>query len=555
MGVVYRGQHLQMGRPVAIKFPHQFLIANPDYLKRFDREARALSRLSHPNIVSVIDHGVSEGAPYLVMEFEAGRSLGDLLADGPIGAARAVPIARQVLSGLRHAHDSGVVHRDLKPDNIVLLAAVEHDFIKILDFGLAKIVRESSSAEVRPGGRGAACSAVTETGLAMGTPGYMAPEQFGGDTIDARADLYAVGVLLYLMIVGHRPYQADSPIVLMKLQSDGPPTPPGQAGPPGCCSPDLERIIMRALEADPARRWQSAGEMGAALAQAEAAAVRDEVTPRPVTSDAWFQTSGPGRPSSWSGEVESPPREQVHSLAPEPPVPSATPTASLRPPADEDEDELETPRRRRRPLLKLLLLLVVIGAPVAYWARENPRAAVALWQWTASEIGRAVQRHMPVAASEQRRLQQEHQAAMRRAAQVAAQLEAARLLAARKMAAAEAARKAAEAEASRKVAAAEAGRQAAEAARMRAEAEADAARRLADEEARHVSELDAARRAAEADAARLAQLRAAAADGGPAAPPPGAGGRVAAGSDGGPGAGDPPPPPYLPSVAADAGGR
>src|SRR5439155_26964264 len=156
MGVVYKGELVAIGKPVAIKFMHDALAAVPDLVKRFQREATAMSRLAHPHLVSVVDSGLAGGVPFLVMDFVLGRSLADVLADGPMPATRAANIAKQILVGVKHAHTSGVVHRDLKPDNILMLSDVEGDFVKILDFGLAKVVQ---------GGSGDAASQLTNTGF------------------------------------------------------------------------------------------------------------------------------------------------------------------------------------------------------------------------------------------------------------------------------------------------------------------------------------------------------------------------------------------------------
>jgi len=141
MGVVYKGELTAIGKPVAVKFLHDALTLIPDVVKRFQREATAMSKLAHPNLVSVLDSGLAGGVPYLVMDFVSGRSLAEVLAEGPMPPARAAGLAKQILAGVRHAHASHVVHRDLKPDNIILLDGVEGDFAKILDFGLAKVLR------------------------------------------------------------------------------------------------------------------------------------------------------------------------------------------------------------------------------------------------------------------------------------------------------------------------------------------------------------------------------------------------------------------------------
>ncbi|HEX9104839.1 MAG TPA: serine/threonine-protein kinase, partial [Polyangia bacterium] len=255
MGVVYKGELVAIGKPVAVKFLHDALTLVPDVVKRFQREATAMSKLAHPNLVSVLDSGLEKGTPFLVMDFVSGKSLSEVLADGPLPATRAASLARQILAGVKAAHANHVVHRDLKPDNIILLDGVEGDFAKILDFGLAKVLRGEDSA----------ASQLTNTGFALGTPGYMSPEQARGTEADERSDLYAVGVILYHMVTGRKPFVADSPLAVLRMHMDDAPTPPTRVA-PGSCSPELERVILRAMAKEPGARWQSASEMAQALA-------------------------------------------------------------------------------------------------------------------------------------------------------------------------------------------------------------------------------------------------------------------------------------------------
>ncbi len=171
MGVVYKGERVQLGRAVAVKFLHPWIAAQKTFLSRFENEARAMSRLLHPHCVSVIDFGV-EGSPYLVMDFVTGRTLRDLMQEGRLSAGRAMRLAQQLLAGLAHAHEQGIVHRDLKPENLILSEeAGLQEHLRILDFGLAKL---------RDG------PAMT-AGMAVGTPSYMSPEQSGADGRDRRA--------------------------------------------------------------------------------------------------------------------------------------------------------------------------------------------------------------------------------------------------------------------------------------------------------------------------------------------------------------------------------
>ena len=193
MGVVYRGERVELNKPVAIKFLHSPYAKSQKFVSRFQREAKAMSRLSHPCCVSVIDFGVHD-APYIVMDFVTGATLRDVLDDGRVPATRGIQIVRQILSGLAHAHGQGVIHRDIKPGNIMLgEAAGMGDHVRIFDFGLAKL--HDPGFEGEP----------SMVGI-VGTPCYMAPEQTRGDKVDARADLYATGIVLYELLTGQKPF-------------------------------------------------------------------------------------------------------------------------------------------------------------------------------------------------------------------------------------------------------------------------------------------------------------------------------------------------------------
>ena len=254
MGVVYQGEDNSTHRKVAVKFLHDAFAGMPDLVKRFEREVTAMSRIDHPNLVSIIDSGVEAGVPYLVMDFHSGKPLADLVERGPLQPARAVALARQILAGVAAAHASGVVHRDLKPDNIMLLNDVDGDFIKIFDFGLAKMVHGSTQA-----------TKLTNTGFALGTPAYMSPEQATGAPTDERADIYAIGVMLYHMVTGRVPFDADSPLTVLLKHADETPVPPRKAARNVRISDELEVAILRAMEKKPGDRWRSAEAFAAAL--------------------------------------------------------------------------------------------------------------------------------------------------------------------------------------------------------------------------------------------------------------------------------------------------
>ncbi|HWE28649.1 MAG TPA: protein kinase [Polyangia bacterium] len=255
MGVVYKGEDNGSRNKVAVKFLHDAFAGMPDLVKRFEREVAAMRCIDHPNLVGIVDSGVEAGVPYLVMDFQSGKPLAELVERGALPPARAVGLARQILAGVAAAHASGVVHRDLKPDNIMLLDDVDGDFVKIFDFGLAKMVHGSTQA-----------TKLTNTGFALGTPSYMAPEQATGAPTDERADIYAIGVMLYHMVTGRVPFEADSPMAVLLKHADETPVPPRKAARHVRISDELEAAILRALEKEPAKRWPSAEAFAGVLA-------------------------------------------------------------------------------------------------------------------------------------------------------------------------------------------------------------------------------------------------------------------------------------------------
>ena len=221
MGAVYRAEHVHMRKAVAVKVLHREMTAFPEVVARFEREAVAAGRIEHPHVVSASDFGQLEnGSFYLVLEFIEGRSLAKLVdSNGPLAPLRALRIARQITEALHAAHSVGIVHRDLKPDNVMLVDKDEEsDFVKVLDFGIAKIVVEEATEQ----------QALTKIGTVFGTPEYMSPEQARGDLVDARADLYTVGVILFEMLAGVSPFKDDDLVVVLTrhLTAEPPPLPP-----------------------------------------------------------------------------------------------------------------------------------------------------------------------------------------------------------------------------------------------------------------------------------------------------------------------------------------
>ena len=251
MGEVYRARDPRLGRTVAVKVLTPALPLDADRLERFEREARAAAALSHSNVLAVFDIGTHEGAPYLVSELLEGESLRGVLARGTPGTARAVEIAIQVARGLAAAHDKGIVHRDLKPENLFV---TRDGTVKILDFGLAKL------AHPPPDGRD---SALTRTGAVMGTAGYMAPEQVRGQPADERADVFALGAVLYEMLGGRRAFAGENQAVIFSavLHEEPPPLLSLRTQLPL----GLARIVERCLRKDPGERFQSARDVSFAL--------------------------------------------------------------------------------------------------------------------------------------------------------------------------------------------------------------------------------------------------------------------------------------------------
>ena len=206
MGAVYQGEQ-QLGttkRRVAIKTLHPHLSRNPQIEARFQREVGTIAELEHPNTIQVYDFGTTpDGILYIVMEFLQGKSLADVLeTQGAMDPDRVTNILEQVCGSLEEAHVHGIVHRDLKPDNVVLVErAGQKDFVKVLDFGIAKRSREQDQNEQK----------LTQQGMVLGTPPYMSPEQFTGQPIDARSDIYSLGVMAYEMLTGKLPFNATRP--------------------------------------------------------------------------------------------------------------------------------------------------------------------------------------------------------------------------------------------------------------------------------------------------------------------------------------------------------
>ena len=245
MARVHQGLDRQLGRRVAIKVLAPPFDRDSEFVERFRREARAAAGLSHPNIVAVFDSGSDDGTHFIVTELVEGETLADRLRrDGPMPPADAVAVAVDVARALAAAHARGLIHRDIKPGNVMLLP---DGGVKVVDFGIA---------------RAAGSDTLTHTGVVLGSTAYLSPEQAGGQPVDERADLYSLGCVLYEMLTGHVPFSADTPIATMYRHVNEDAAPPSTIAP---VQSELEDVVLRCLEKDPKRRFASAAELEAAL--------------------------------------------------------------------------------------------------------------------------------------------------------------------------------------------------------------------------------------------------------------------------------------------------
>ena len=257
MGQVYLAEHVKMGRRSAIKVMNPSMVHDPDAVARFNREASNASRITHPNVCAIYDFGETpDGLIYLAMEFIEGEPLTDLLErDGALPVRRAVGIFTQVADALQAAHDLGIVHRDLKPDNIMLAQKKGGDQVKVVDFGIAKAVGGDESGQK-----------VTKTGLVVGTPEFMSPEQLSGDKLDGRSDLYSLALVFYQMLAGKLPFEATTVQETMIKRLTDEPSTLAESRPDLTFPAGLQAVLDTALTRTPAERYQTVAKFAADVA-------------------------------------------------------------------------------------------------------------------------------------------------------------------------------------------------------------------------------------------------------------------------------------------------
>jgi serine/threonine-protein kinase len=310
MGAVYQAEHTHMRKRMAVKVLHAEMSRLPEVVARFEREAMAAAHIEHPNVAAATDFGkLEDGSFFLVLEYVEGKSLRDFMAEGPAEVPRVLHIARQIASALGRAHALGIVHRDLKPENVMLVKREDDpDFVKVLDFGIAKVPMGEVAGESKG-------QVLTQLGMVYGTPEYMAPEQALGQPVDARADLYALGVIVFEMLTGSRPYDHSSKVTLLGMHVTAPIPKMRERAPTANVPVAMDDLVTRLLAKDAAARFADARELIEALDRV-AESTTGEVQPRSraisrlsaprFTPSADAQAAEPGSASALAPTVAQP---------------------------------------------------------------------------------------------------------------------------------------------------------------------------------------------------------------------------------------------------------
>jgi eukaryotic-like serine/threonine-protein kinase len=333
MADVYRAEDTHLGRPVALKLLYRRFAQDKEFVERFRREASSAAALQHPNVVSVYDRGEYDGTYYIAMEFCEGSSLKDVInREAPLDCRRAIELTKKILLAARFAHRRGVIHRDLKPHNVIIHPDESGDDVKVADFGIAR----------------AGASEITEVGAIMGTAQYLSPEQAQGHSVDEASDLYSVGVVLFEMLTGRAPFDGDSAVAIALKHVSEPPPSPRELRPE--IPPELETVVLKALAKTPEQRYRDADSFIRDLEVAEAALDGGQVD---------SETTAMFAPA--------------HPLAEMVPVAgTATVDQALEPPVVMDGPPEPPPPPRPRPFLFLLPLLALAALAVGGYLLLKP---------------------------------------------------------------------------------------------------------------------------------------------------------------------------------------
>jgi serine/threonine protein kinase len=369
MASVYRARHRAFGEIRAIKVVGATLADHDDFLRRFRQEAVVARKLHHPHAVRVEDLDTTEdGRPFIVMEYVEGLNLRELIRqEGPLSVPRSLRIAQEISSALAAAHGLGIVHRDIKPDNVLMTRGPDgSETAKVLDFGIAKVMEGAFDT--------GAGHAPTQTGVVVGTPQYISPEQAmgkRGDEVDGRSDLYSLGVVLYEMVTGRLPFQSDTAMGLILHHLQTAPTPPHLVRPELGLPSALSDVLMKALQKDRERRFASADEMLRAL---QAVPVTASRTPPPLPlpmplglPSRTGEAPTPQPPATLAGRMEEQPT-RAFPKTPQPVTPVALPTSVVPPPPLTGG----TPPKRRLGWRRILLVILAVGV-LARWNRSSHR--------------------------------------------------------------------------------------------------------------------------------------------------------------------------------------
>jgi serine/threonine-protein kinase len=372
MGAVYRGEQMSLKRAVAVKLLRPELGANQMILRRFNAEAEAVAKLSHPNTVNIYDFGQdTDGSLFIAMEFIEGRSLRSAISkEGPFHPARAIAIALQVAASLSDAHAHAIVHRDLKPDNVMLQdRGRQKDVVRVLDFGIAKLRDDSRATQ----------QAMTQAGDMLGTPQYMAPEQIRGEAIDGRTDIYALGCMIYEMVTGRMPFEAPTIMAILSKHLLEQVVPPSQRRPELALPAAIDQLVLGAMAKDPRSRPATMDQFGellqALLASLPADPNRSGAAPLGLPQSAVQNVATPPAHSAFQPPTPPPPGHAVYG-APNAPAPTPAPFAPHAPPPGYARPAIpptmpvgaQPAAKSRTPLYIVLAVLALGGIGVGVWA-------------------------------------------------------------------------------------------------------------------------------------------------------------------------------------------